>query len=48
MVMFDLFSSKIIVLQTLLPVLYLYQVYSCKISAKINRSISSRVKQNMI
>ena len=43
MVILDLFSSKIIVLQT---VLLFMPGYTCKISAKIN--ISSRVKQNMI
>ena len=51
MVIFDLFSSKIIVLQTLLLYrLYIFistrYIYTCKISVKIN--IARRVKQNMI
>ena len=49
MVMFDLFSSKIIVLTLLLYIyifIYTRYIYTCKISAKIN--ISRRVKQNMI
>ena len=40
MVIFDLFSSKIIVLQTLLLYIYIFiytrYIYTCKISAKIN------------